>query len=74
MGNASAELAVDGNINTTVAAGSCSQTQTGDSPWWQVDLGGVYQVKEVRVHGSSDACGSGKCGKCTTFKIIVIFL
>ena len=63
MGNMSAELAVDGNTNGTVSAKYCSQTDLQTDPWWMVDLGGVYQVKEVRVHTRSDACESEACGR-----------
>ena len=33
-----AVLAVDGNRNTELAHGSCSQTNAELSPWWKVDL------------------------------------
>lgn len=54
---AKASLAVDGDISTDFAAGSCSQTGSGGagSVWWKVDLQKTFVIAKVELHGS-DCC------------------
>jgi hypothetical protein len=53
-----AELAVDGNVTSTLAGGSCSQTSenSGPSPWWMVDFGRQVQITGLRVYNRGDCC------------------
>ena len=50
--------AVDGKIITNYHSGSCTHTQTENSPWWRVDLGRVELVSEVYVVNRGDCCGA----------------
>ena len=51
-----AREAVDGNINIP-NLNSCSRTALEAKPWWQVDLGAVYQIKKV-VTDIMKRCGT----------------
>ena len=43
-------LAVDGNKDPSAeAGGSCSATEKSLHPWWRVDLGSTFQMKEVSI-------------------------
>ena len=43
-------LAVDGNKNPNAeSGGSCSVTKRSLHPWWRVDLGSTFQLKEVSI-------------------------
>eukprot|EP00850_Spirogloea_muscicola_P006219 SM000029S10514 [mRNA] locus=s29:553246:564183:- [translate_table: standard] len=48
-GAVNAQLAVDGNNDTAIADGSCTQTDVQSDPWFQVNLGSVQQVYFVAV-------------------------
>jgi hypothetical protein len=50
--------AVDGGTEGDDAAGSVTQTRPGLQPWWEVDLGAVADIREVRVWNRTDASGS----------------
>jgi hypothetical protein len=53
-------LALDGNINGNMNAGSCSTTQKdpeNTNPWWYVDLQDEYKISSVEVYGRTDCCG-----------------
>ncbi|VDI66990.1 Hypothetical predicted protein [Mytilus galloprovincialis] len=47
-----AELAVDGNT------GTFSHTKTEENPYWWVDLGKLYKVKQIVVYSRTNCCGS----------------
>ena len=47
--DASAHLAVDGNGNPDLFAGSCSHTEDREPPVWAVDLGHLTNVYFVEV-------------------------
>lgn len=49
-----ASLAVDGNIAT--GQGSTSATTYQSRPWWEVDLGAVYAIDTIDIHGGNDCC------------------
>ena len=49
-----AGLAVDGNTNGIFAEHSISHTNREQNPWWEVDLGEVCAIQEVRVWNRSD--------------------
>ncbi|XP_048252780.1 receptor-type tyrosine-protein phosphatase epsilon-like isoform X1 [Haliotis rufescens] len=45
-----ANLSVDGNIDTQYWKGSCSHVAIQDNPWWQVDLGQVYNISWIKIY------------------------
>jgi hypothetical protein len=49
-----AGLAVDGNTSGIFAEHSISHTNREQNPWWEVDLGRVFEIQEVRVWNRSD--------------------
>ena len=49
-----AGLAVDGNTSGVFAEHSISHTNREQNPWWEVDLGEVCTIHEVRVWNRSD--------------------
>eukprot|EP00058_Branchiostoma_floridae_P011904 XP_002597392.1 hypothetical protein BRAFLDRAFT_69323 [Branchiostoma floridae] len=49
-----ARLAVDGNIDTNWAGGSCTRTTAVDNPVWKVDLSQSYAVKNVVIFNNDD--------------------
>lgn len=56
-----AERAVDGNTNGSFAVGSIAVTQQGDrhvaGSWWQIDLGQVTGVEQVKAYPHTDVGG-----------------
>uniref|UniRef100_A0A3B4XPH1 Fucolectin tachylectin-4 pentraxin-1 domain-containing protein n=1 Tax=Seriola lalandi dorsalis TaxID=1841481 RepID=A0A3B4XPH1_SERLL len=53
---AAAYNAIDGNRDSSFAAGSCSQTITQTNPWWRVDLLESYVVTAVVITNRGDCC------------------
>ncbi|KAG1925841.1 fucolectin-like [Pimephales promelas] len=51
-----AKKAVNGNWNSIMSGGSCSQTNADRDPWWRVDLGEVYKVNKVLITNRGDCC------------------
>ncbi|XP_035678075.1 fucolectin-like [Branchiostoma floridae] len=54
-----ASLAVDGNTNTDMRAGSCTHTRDypgEDNPTWWVDLGQSYVVDRLIIFNRQDCC------------------
>lgn len=49
-----AEWAVDGNT------GTFSHTKGEENPYWWVDLGKLYRVKQIVVYSRKDCCGKIK--------------
>ncbi|XP_048252782.1 receptor-type tyrosine-protein phosphatase epsilon-like [Haliotis rufescens] len=45
-----ANLSVDGNTDTQYWKGSCSLAAIQDKPWWQVDLGQVYNISWIKIY------------------------
>ncbi|KAI0240709.1 hypothetical protein LSAT2_008547 [Lamellibrachia satsuma] len=37
--------------------GSCTQTSRESDPWWMVDLGANYEVRDVTIQARIDCCG-----------------
>jgi hypothetical protein len=54
----SADKAVDGNTDGVYANGSVTHTQYNANAWWQVDLGGLYQIDVIEVWNRTDAAQS----------------
>lgn len=53
-----ASRAVDGNTSGNWNDGSVTHTATEGAPWWQVDLGSVQQLGDIKVWNRTDCCGS----------------
>lgn len=47
-------LAVDGNTNGRYTSGSVMLTNSESNAWWQVDLGGYYDISEIVIWNRSD--------------------
>ncbi|XP_029361247.1 uncharacterized protein LOC115045607 [Echeneis naucrates] len=48
--------AIDGNRESSLPAGSCSQTITQTNPWWRVDLLDSYIITSIIVTNRGDCC------------------
>jgi len=48
---------VDGNNDGNYGANSVSHTEGQPQPWWQVDLGSVQGVRNIRIWNRTDCCG-----------------
>ncbi len=48
--------AVDGNTSGDWNRGSVTATDTGTTPWWTVDLGGVAQLESLVLYNRTDCC------------------
>jgi hypothetical protein len=53
-----ASLAVDGNINGNMSAGSVTVTNGDANGWWQVDLGASFTLSSIIIWNRTDCCGS----------------
>jgi hypothetical protein len=53
-----ASRAVDGNIDTIYAHGSCTHTHYDNEPWWMVDLETNRKIGGVQIWNRGDCCGS----------------
>jgi len=51
-----ASRAVDGNTSGNYADGSVTHTEAENNPWWQVDLGSIQQIGEIRIWNRTDCC------------------
>lgn len=61
-----ARVAVDGNTNGQWTAGSVTHTDN-QLPWWEVDLGAVYDISTIRIWNRTDCCRE----RLTQFRIVV---
>lgn len=61
-----ARVAVDGNTNGLWTGWSVTHTDN-QSPWWEVDLGGVYDISVIRIWNRTDCCRE----RLTQFQILV---
>lgn len=52
-----AKKAVDGSRASSGVQGQCSQTKLQADPWWVVDLGASYAIKNVVITNRGDCCG-----------------
>ncbi len=51
------QRAVDGNKNGNFRNKSVTHTKDQVRPWWQVDLGGRFQIDTIRLYNRTDCCG-----------------
>ncbi|MDZ7876985.1 MAG: HYR domain-containing protein [Saprospiraceae bacterium] len=51
-----ASKAVDGNTNGNYNSGSVTHTACGTQDWWQVDLGVVANITQVKLWNRTDCC------------------
>nr|ACF05191.1 bryohealin precursor [Bryopsis plumosa] len=51
-----ASRGVDGDDNPMWSGNSCTHTEKQQNPWWQVDLGGTYQISKVVITNREDCC------------------
>ena len=49
--------AVDGNRNTVFDNLSCTHGANITGNWWKVDLGAVYEIRDVVITNRGDCCG-----------------
>lgn len=50
--------AIDGNRDSRLSAGSCTQTEEQTDPWWRVDLLDSYIVTSISITNRGDCCAS----------------
>ncbi|SHJ76445.1 Por secretion system C-terminal sorting domain-containing protein [Reichenbachiella agariperforans] len=48
--------AVDGNTSGVWSHGSVTHTNAESNPWWEVDLGGAYEVDEIVLYNRTNCC------------------
>ncbi len=51
-----ASRACDGNTNGAFGLGSCTHTNDENDPWWEVDLGSIYDVSKITIWNRTDEC------------------
>lgn len=54
LSGADASRAVDGNTDGNFVSGSVTLTAESNNPWWQVDLGGNYNIDHIKVYNRTD--------------------
>jgi len=56
-GGATADLAVDGNNSGNWwSQFSVSSTDWQANPWWEVDLGGIKEITDIKIYNRTDCC------------------
>lgn len=53
-GESVAGLAVDGNTSGNYSDKSISHTNLEQNPWWEVDLGEICKIKEIKIFNRAD--------------------
>lgn len=56
---AAAFNAVDGNTNGEFRmdpTNTITHTNNGTNPWWEIDLGAVYDISEIKIWNRTDGC------------------
>lgn len=48
--------AVDGFTDGNYYNGSVTHTNQGPNPWWEVDLGAVYDISTIKLYNRTDCC------------------
>lgn len=51
-----ASNAVDGNTSGAINGNSVTHTAKQTNPWWRVDLGKIYNLKQINVYNRTDCC------------------
>jgi hypothetical protein len=51
-----ASLAIDGDLNGDRDGGSVAMTYRVADPWWEIDLGAVYELDSVTLWNRTDCC------------------
>ncbi len=51
-----ASRACDGNTNGAYGQNSCTHTNDENDPWWEVDLGAIYDVSKITIWNRTDEC------------------
>jgi hypothetical protein len=59
-GKGSSERAVDGNTAGYWGAESCTMTKESENPWWEVDLGRVYDIQGINVWNRTEELVKGR--------------
>ncbi len=59
--------AIDGNTDGNIVNGSVTHTSAGSDDWWEVDLGTVQALAEIRLWNRTDCCG----GRLSNFYILL---
>ncbi|KAL6476266.1 hypothetical protein MHYP_G00147650 [Metynnis hypsauchen] len=54
--------AIDGNRNSNLTMGSCTETAQESTPWWRVNLHRKYTVSTVALTNRGDCCPEGLDG------------
>jgi len=57
--NFSAANAVDGNTGGNFPGDDIAHTNLEDQPWWEVDLGAIYDLSSILVFNREDCCAEG---------------
>lgn len=51
-----ASRAIDGNTSGIWSQGSVTHTVNESNPWWEVDLGGRYDIDEIIIYNRTNCC------------------
>jgi hypothetical protein len=51
------QRAVDGTTDGNYSANSVTHTNSENGAWWEVDLGRVQDIREIRIWNRTDCCG-----------------
>ncbi|MCH6255214.1 discoidin domain-containing protein [Puniceicoccaceae bacterium K14] len=65
----SASRAVDGNTNGAYSGNSVTHTASEVDPWWEVDLGGTFNIGDINIFNRTDNCCEARL---TNFTVSVL--
>jgi beta-xylosidase len=65
LDSAYASLAIDGDTTSSFNESSISQTETEDSPWWQVELDKEYKIGDINILGTKGENGTDMVSEYT---------
>ena len=54
--NGSADRAVDGNTDGSFWSGHVTLTSWENRPWWELDLGSVQDISDIKIWNRTDCC------------------
>ena len=52
----SSSRAIDGNTDGSFWNGSVTLTNWENQPWWEIDLGDVYEISDLKIWNRTDCC------------------